>query len=65
VVSDTFDTLLEAYAQIGEQLPLLSEYESLFGSNVHMIEALQWIYIDILTFHQHAMRFFQSTSEWI
>lgn len=27
-----------------------------------MIDALQWIYVDILTFHKHALRFFQSKS---
>ncbi|OAL02432.1 C2H2 domain-containing protein [Phaeosphaeriaceae sp. SRC1lsM3a] len=61
VFSDTFDTLLDAYAKIGEQLPLLPEYEELFGDNPHMIDALQWIYVDILTFHKHALRFFQGT----
>lgn len=61
--SDTFDTLLDAYAKIGEQLPLLPEYEELFGDNPHMIDALQWIYVDILTFHKHALRFFQGTSQ--
>ncbi|KAH8733175.1 hypothetical protein GQ44DRAFT_821389 [Phaeosphaeriaceae sp. PMI808] len=59
VFTDTFETLLEAYEQIGEQLPLLPEYESLFGDNQHLADALQWIFIDILTFHQHAIRFFQ------
>jgi hypothetical protein len=44
-------------------MPLLPEYEELFGDNSHMIDALQWIYVDILTFHQHAMRFFQGSSE--
>lgn len=29
-----------------------------------MIDALEWIYIDILTYHQRAIRFFQGTSEW-
>jgi hypothetical protein len=55
--------LLEAYAQIGESLPLLADYESLFGENSHMIDALQWIYVDILAFHQRAIRFFQRSSE--
>jgi hypothetical protein len=50
--------LLEAYENIGEQLPLLSEYETVFRENPHMIHALEMMYIDILEFHQHALRFF-------
>ncbi|KAF2736998.1 C2H2 domain-containing protein [Polyplosphaeria fusca] len=54
---DSFETLLEAYEQIGECLPLLSEYEALFHGP-DMLHALELIYIDILDFHQHALRFF-------
>jgi uncharacterized protein YhaN len=57
-VTDSFETLLEAYYEIGEQLPLLQEYEKLFKENPHMVEALELMYIDILEFHQQAMRFF-------
>ncbi|KAF1946974.1 C2H2 domain-containing protein [Clathrospora elynae] len=56
--ADSFETLLDAYEQIGEQLPLLSEYESMFHSSPHMINALALMYIDILDFHQQAMKFF-------
>jgi hypothetical protein len=49
--------ILEAYEQIGEHLPLLMEYESLFHANPHMVKALEMMYIDILDFHQHAIRF--------
>ncbi|KAL1608317.1 hypothetical protein SLS60_003257 [Paraconiothyrium brasiliense] len=62
-VTDSFETLLEAYFEIGEQLPLLQEYEKLFKENPYMIQALELIYIDILEFHQQAMRFF-SGSRW-
>ncbi|KAJ4353923.1 uncharacterized protein N0V89_005654 [Didymosphaeria variabile] len=62
-VTDSFETLLEAYCEIGEQLPLLQEYEKLFKENPYMIQALELIYIDILEFHQQAMRFF-SGSRW-
>jgi hypothetical protein len=61
--TDSFETLLDAYEQLGEELPLLSEIESLFGENDHMTEALEWIYMDILNFHRHAMRFFQGKSK--
>ncbi|KAF2474163.1 C2H2 domain-containing protein [Lindgomyces ingoldianus] len=57
-LADSFDTLLDAYEQIGECLPLLSEYESLFRQNPYMLQALELIYMDILEFHQHALRFF-------
>ncbi|ORY16158.1 C2H2 domain-containing protein [Clohesyomyces aquaticus] len=56
--ADSFDTLLDAYEQIGECLPMLSEYEGLFSQNPHMLHALELMYVDILEFHQHAMRFF-------
>ncbi|KAH7087771.1 C2H2 domain-containing protein [Paraphoma chrysanthemicola] len=59
--AETFDTLLNAYEQIGEQLPLLSDYESLHGDDTHMANALAWIYEDILMFHQRAVRFFQGS----
>jgi hypothetical protein len=49
---------LDAYEQIGEQLPLLQEYEALFHHNPHMLQALELMYIDILNFHQDALRFF-------
>jgi len=49
---------LDAYYQIGEQLPLLQEYEDMFDGNPHMVLALESMYIDILEFHQQAMRFF-------
>ncbi|KAF1829385.1 C2H2 domain-containing protein [Decorospora gaudefroyi] len=56
--TDSFEILLDAYERIGEQLPLLSEYDSLFHTSPHMIGALELIYIDILEFHQQAMKFF-------
>ncbi|CAN9394852.1 unnamed protein product [Alternaria alternata] len=56
--ADSFDSLLDAYERIGEQLPLLAEYHSLFSESPHMIDALELIYIDILDFHQQACKFF-------
>ncbi|KAH7348115.1 C2H2 domain-containing protein [Pyrenochaeta sp. MPI-SDFR-AT-0127] len=56
--TESFEALLNAYERIGEQLPLLSEYESLFRQNRYMVSALEMIYIDILDFHQQAMKFF-------
>ncbi|KAF1974533.1 C2H2 domain-containing protein, partial [Bimuria novae-zelandiae CBS 107.79] len=62
-LSESFETLLDAYSQIGEHLPLLQEYESLFNENPYMIQALELMYIDILDFHQQSMKFF-SGSRW-
>ncbi|KAH5205185.1 hypothetical protein HBI18_154700 [Parastagonospora nodorum] len=56
---DSFETLLDAYELIGEQLPLLLERESLVRRNIHMEKALESIYMDILKFHRQALRFFQ------
>ncbi|RYN16465.1 hypothetical protein AA0112_g12495 [Alternaria arborescens] len=56
--ADSFDSLLDAYKRIGEQLPLLAEYHSLFSNSPHMVDALELIYIDILDFHQQACKFF-------
>jgi hypothetical protein len=56
--TESFEIILSAYEDIGEQLPLLSEYESLFHQNPKMAGALELMYIDILDFHQHALQFF-------
>ncbi|KAI4608163.1 hypothetical protein J4E80_009171 [Alternaria sp. BMP 0032] len=56
--ADSFEQLLDAYERIGEQLPLLVEYESLFHKSPHMIEALEKMYLDILEFHRQALKFF-------
>ena len=50
--------MLEAYGQIAENLPLLHDYEELFRTSPHMIQTLELMYLDILEFHQDAMRFF-------
>jgi hypothetical protein len=62
---ESFDTLLDAYEQIGEQLPLLSHYESLFYTSPHMINALELMYVDILEFHQQALKFFSGKCKLI
>lgn len=55
---DSFDTILDAYENISEQLPLLAEYETLFHQNPQMVGALELMYVDILEFHQEALLFF-------
>ena len=61
---DSFDIILDAYENISEQLPLLSEYESLFRQNPKMIGALELMYVDILDFHLHALQWFSGKGKY-
>jgi hypothetical protein len=56
--ADSFDTILDAYQQIGEQIPWLQQYRALFEHNPHMQRRLEMIYADILKFHVRALRIF-------
>ncbi|KAH0562509.1 hypothetical protein GP486_002801 [Trichoglossum hirsutum] len=57
--ADAFDALLDAYQDIGENIPLLAQYESLFKDNPHMYTVLELIYADILEFHRKALGYFK------
>lgn len=63
-VSDAFDSLLDAYARIGESLPVFAAVDTLFSNygehNVHQI--LANVYEDILKFHGRAVDFFKQRS---
>jgi len=61
--ADAFDTLLDAYQQLAENIPLLEQYHSLFESNPRMASILAVIYEDILEFHQTALRVFKRPSK--
>ena len=61
--AESFDTLLDAYQQIGEQIPLLLQYQNVFEQSPHMASILEIIYKDILEFHQQALRVFGKPSE--
>ncbi|KAH7333141.1 hypothetical protein BKA65DRAFT_40515 [Rhexocercosporidium sp. MPI-PUGE-AT-0058] len=56
--ADSFEILLDAYGQLGEHIPLLEQYHSLFGSSTEMQTVLVMMYKDILSFHKEATRFF-------
>jgi len=56
--AEGFDTLLSAYEQIGESIPLVEQYRALFTGSSHMDEALALVYGDILEFHRRALRLF-------
>jgi hypothetical protein len=62
--TDAFNALLDAYLEIGENLPQLSQYQNLFAKNPHMELALAHIFEDILEFHKEALRYFRQRSEY-
>ncbi|KAF2680111.1 hypothetical protein K458DRAFT_393383 [Lentithecium fluviatile CBS 122367] len=57
--SEAFDALLDAYQQIGEHIPLLTQYEHHFRNQPHMASVLRLFYEDLLDFHWKAMRHFK------
>ncbi|KAL6721442.1 hypothetical protein ACLMJK_000545 [Lecanora helva] len=59
--TDAFDSLLDAYARIGESLPLIEAIDQIFHdqSNDYIQQILVNIYEDILTFHSRALVFFK------
>ncbi|KAG0649191.1 Vegetative incompatibility HET-E-1 [Hyphodiscus hymeniophilus] len=61
--ADSFESILDAYSQIGEHMPLLEQYVSLFGTKPHMTRVLALMYADILKFHKKAVRMFRGKSE--
>ncbi|CAG9975887.1 unnamed protein product [Clonostachys byssicola] len=56
---EAFDSLLDTYQQVGEQIPLLESYKDLFSNYPHMRSLLVLIYQDIMSFHLTAFRFFR------
>ncbi|KAI1121431.1 putative zinc finger protein [Nemania abortiva] len=58
-VSSAFCELLNAYKDMGESLPLLSQYQDLFHAEPHLILVLSQMYEDILKFHRIILRYFQ------
>jgi hypothetical protein len=52
-----FESILEAYEDIGEHMPLFQRYERLFPQEQQIGNALELIYVDILRFHQKAVKF--------
>jgi hypothetical protein len=61
--AESFDALLDAYHQIGEQIPLLLQYRDVFTKSAEMRGVLGMMYKDILEFHQQALRVFAKPSE--
>lgn len=62
--AEAFDDLLDAYEQIGEHMPLLQQYQSLFHASPHMQKVLCMMFDDIVDFHTEAVRFFAKNGEF-
>jgi hypothetical protein len=56
---EALDTLLDAYEQTGEIIPLLRQYGNLFSNNNDMRCVLGYMYADILEFHKQALVIFK------
>jgi hypothetical protein len=60
--SEALNRILDAYQNIGEEIPLLVDFE-LFAANPHLKQILGMIYKDILDFHMEAVRYFRKSCE--
>lgn len=60
--AEAFNELLDVYQIIGQDMPLLLQYQSIFQDNPHMVRVLALIYEDILEFHRRALKYFQQRS---
>ncbi|KAK7431623.1 hypothetical protein QQZ08_001841 [Neonectria magnoliae] len=56
---ESLNCLLDAYFELGELIPRLSQYQAHYISNEHMRTVLALMYKDILQFHAYAMKYFQ------
>ena len=63
-LTDAFDCLLDAYARIGESLPIFAAVDTLFSARGedHVQQILANVYEDILKFHGRAVSFFKQRS---
>jgi hypothetical protein len=58
-----FEELLDLYEQIGEQLPLASQYGRLMSGSSDLLVVLGSLYKDIFEFHLRAYKYFQQKRE--
>ena len=61
--TESLDTLLDAYEEIGEQSPSYLQCQALFHKNDEMRSALIWYYSDIMEFHRNAIQIFTRPSK--
>ncbi|KAK0701292.1 hypothetical protein B0H67DRAFT_558761 [Lasiosphaeris hirsuta] len=57
-LSEAFTELLSVYENLGEELPLLGQYELLFSQSGDMRRALSHLYKGVLDFHKRALKYF-------
>ncbi|GME58775.1 hypothetical protein GTA08_BOTSDO11283 [Neofusicoccum parvum] len=53
--SEGFNSLLDAYQEIGESMPQVIQYKDVFHENTNMQKVLAMIYADLLEFHREAL----------
>jgi hypothetical protein len=62
---EAFTEILEVYEQIGENLPLLLQYQELFQTKPDIIQALVLTYKEILEFHRLALHYFSKPRRYL
>jgi len=50
------------YESLGEELPLVLQYEKAFSEDPNMKKVLSYLYRDVLEFHRRALQYFQQPS---
>ncbi|CAG8962046.1 hypothetical protein HYFRA_00005088 [Hymenoscyphus fraxineus] len=58
-IPDVFHSVLDAYRQIGEELPAFLGFQQMLSRKPYMMDILIVLYKDILGFHKHAVLQFQ------
>ncbi len=61
--SEALNSVLKAYQEIGDEIPLLLGFQEFFSSNKHMRAVLVMMYEDVLDFHKEALRCFRQRCE--
>lgn len=59
---EAFTELLSIYESLGEELPLVQQYEAIFSKDSDMKRVLAYLYKDVLEFHHRALKYFQQPS---
>lgn len=54
----TLEQLLDTYVEVGEVIPSLQQYDTLFEEAPAVLEVLEKYFCDILEFHRNAMDVF-------
>ena len=60
---ETLEVLLDTYVEIGEAIPGLKQYETVFSTTPLVMSELETIFYDILEFHRNALDIFSRSGE--